>query len=154
MKDAASARGRAVFDEINITPLTDIFLVLLIIMMVVAPMMNQLNAEIQPPTVESGAAVDQTQLTVEVTADGQYALNGAMITVDSLAMELQAIMEERGVADEEEKTLIVRADKNARSSAVIRVIEAARDARFHKVTVAGQKSGSVSALGPDELMNE
>ena len=61
---------KALFTEINITPLTDIFLVLLIIMMVVAPTFQSMDNAITMPEVNSGTAIEQQNATVAVTKDG------------------------------------------------------------------------------------
>ena len=152
------ASKKPIISEINITPLTDIFLVLLIIMMVVAPMMKELNSDIKPPVVMSGAAVDRNKLTVEVTADGEYAVDGESVSAEELTDVLIRKREEADAADgaavdseqllaasesgealpaKPEQNLIIRADARTRSGAVLKVFEAARDAQFQKVTVAG-----------------
>ncbi len=137
---AAQQKGRRkVINEINITPLTDIFLVLLIIMMVVAPMMQSVDATIKPPKVEGGIAVDQNRLTVEVTAEGKFLIDGNTIAEEELSKALIKEVEERELKTEEERNLIIRADAKTRSGVVLKVFEAARDANFHKVTVAGEK---------------
>ena len=61
---------KALFTEINITPLTDIFLVLLIIMMVVAPTFQSVDNAITVPEVNSGTSIEQGKVTVSVTKDG------------------------------------------------------------------------------------
>ena len=61
---------KALFTEINITPLTDIFLVLLIIMMVVAPTFQSVDNSISIPEVNSGVAIEQGKVVVSVTKDG------------------------------------------------------------------------------------
>ncbi len=53
---------RSTFNEINITPLTDIFLVLLIIMMVIAPSFQSMDNNIKMPEVNSGVAVEEKML--------------------------------------------------------------------------------------------
>ena len=126
-----------VFDEINITPLTDVFLVLLIIMMVVAPMMFQQNQTIKPPEITSGQKVNESKLIVEITKDGQYFVMGKPTDAGSLKDALAAEFDH--VA---EKNVVVRADKETKSSAVLRVFEAARDAKFEKITVAGEPLNS------------
>lgn len=126
-----------IFGEINITPLTDIFLVLLIIMMVVAPMVQQSSQEITTPELVNGMPVEQGRLIVEVTSDGQYFVAGNPTTADALTDVL------RSNADQvEEKNVVIRADKAVRSGAVMKVLEAARDAEYEKVTVAGEALSS------------
>ena len=79
------------FTEINITPLTDIFLVLLIIMMVVAPTFQSMDNAITVPEINSGVAIEQKNATIAITRDGQMFLNGKPITEDQLTDELVAL---------------------------------------------------------------
>ena len=67
-------RERETFNEINITPLTDIFLVLLIIMMVIAPLLDQqgLNLTVPENVAEEQVQKDTKILTVSVSADNRY----------------------------------------------------------------------------------
>jgi biopolymer transport protein ExbD len=154
----AGRNHKQVFNEINITPLTDIFLVLLIIMMVVAPMMQQVRKDIKPPTLGHGAAIEPNKLTVEVTDKGAFYVQG----VETKPEELSGTMKEQETilqakeggkkqavvvasdsggepaAAGEEKLLVIRADKATKSGQVLKVFEAARDAGFTKVTVAGE----------------
>lgn len=74
----------ALFTEINITPLTDIFLVLLIIMMVVAPTFQSNDSSINVPEINSGVSIEQKNATVSVTKDGNMFLNGTPVTEQSL----------------------------------------------------------------------
>ena len=67
------SRNRDTFNEINITPLTDIFLVLLIIMMVVAPTFQSNDSSINVPEINSGVSIEQKNATVSVTKDGNIA---------------------------------------------------------------------------------
>ena len=144
--------AKQVFNEINITPLTDIFLVLLIIMMVVAPMMQQVRKDIKPLSLKSGAPVEQNKLTVEVASGGEIYVQGQQTTPEQLAdtlksQEAQLIAKTGGekktttAGGEEqpvEKNLIIRADKTTKSGQVLKIFEAARNAGFTKVTVAGE----------------
>ena len=67
---------RKTFNEINITPLTDIFLVLLIIMMVVAPTFNSMDNAVDVPEVNNGINIEETKVTVSITKDGSIYVNG------------------------------------------------------------------------------
>jgi len=134
------AKTQTIFNEINITPLTDIFLVLLIIMMVVAPMMQSFRGDISPPSLKSGQPVEQGKLTVEITKDGQFFMEGQSVAPEQLTERLRAEADKRKMTDKD-RNVVVRADSATRSGEVIRVFEAARDAAFVKVTVAGAKGG-------------
>jgi len=156
---AAGRNHKQVFNEINITPLTDIFLVLLIIMMVVAPMMQQVRQEIKPPSLHSGSAIEPNKLTVEVSDKGVFYVQGQETTPEALTATLKeqedllrskAKASEKSAGSDEsssatasgdsttEKLLVIRADKATKSGQVLKVFEAARDAGFTKVTVAGE----------------
>ncbi|MBY0450410.1 MAG: biopolymer transporter ExbD [Cyanobacteria bacterium] len=129
----SSGKHKQVFNEINITPLTDIFLVLLIIMMVVAPLMQQQNQSIKPPKIQGGMAMEQGKLIVEVTTEGGIYIDGKAVNES----ELVSILKEKA-GKMEEKNVVVRADGKTKSSAVLKVFNAARDAEYQKVTVAGE----------------
>ena len=81
----------ALFTEINITPLTDIFLVLLIIMMVVAPTFQSMDNDINIPEINSGVSIEQKNCTVSVTKEGLLYVNGKQVSVDRLSTELTTI---------------------------------------------------------------
>ena len=121
-----------IFDEINITPLTDIFLVLLIIMMVVAPMMEQSRPDIKPPELTNGSDVDPGKLTVEVTAEGQFYIKSEEVAEADLTDVFKSRREEL-----EEKNVVIRADKKTKSGVIMKVLAAAQEAEYEKVTVAG-----------------
>ena len=125
---------------------------LLIIMMVVAPMMQQNRKDIKPPTLQSGAPVEQNKLTVEIASDGQIYIQGQQANPDQLTETLkteeaklvssaESATAETTPANPEqpaEKNIIIRADKATKSGQVLKIFEAARDAGFTKVTVAGE----------------
>ncbi len=145
---------KQIFNEINITPLTDIFLVLLIIMMVVAPLMQQTRQDIQPPELSNGDAVEQNKLTVEITKDGAIYVMGKETNFDKLSTTLkeqqdlllakasgevsQSASGMPDPAEPAERNVIIRADKATKSGQVYKIFEAARDAGFTKATVAGE----------------
>ena len=81
----------ALFTEINITPLTDIFLVLLIIMMVVAPTFQSNDTSITVPEINSGISIEQRNATVAVTKEGKLYLNGNPTSEEKLTEELVAL---------------------------------------------------------------
>ena len=122
-----------IFSEINITPLTDIFLVLLIIMMVIAPMFDNTNKDIKVPSLTTGHSIDDNKVTVEITKDGQFYVKGTKISEQNLTDELRKQMQET-----QQKSLVLRADKTTHSSEVLKVYEAASTAGYEKLTVAGE----------------
>lgn len=123
----------ALFTEINITPLTDIFLVLLIIMMVVAPTFQSTDKSISVPEINSGIAIEQKNATVSVTKDGVMYINGKQIQPEALASELLAIRDTL-----QKKEVVVKADEKAKSSEIMKIMDAAKEAEFTKLIVAGE----------------
>ena len=113
----------ALFTEINITPLTDIFLVLLIIMMVVAPTFQSNDSSINVPEINSGVS----------TKDGNMFLNGTPVTEQSLTNELVTLKPQLEKAE-----LVVKADEKVKSAKIMEIMNAAQDAEYKKLIVAGE----------------
>ncbi len=124
---------KAIFSEINITPLTDIFLVLLIIMMVVAPTFQSMDNAISVPEVNSGTAIEQGKITVSVTKDGTIYVDGSKISLGLLTKEL-----ERLKPDDENAEVVVKADEKVKSSVIMEIMDSAQDAHYKKLIVAGE----------------
>lgn len=129
-----TAKGKdALFTEINITPLTDIFLVLLIIMMVVAPTFQSDDKSINVPEINSGVSIEQKNATVSVTKEGLMYINGKQISPEQLTDELLAIKDKL-----EKKEVVVKADAQAKSSEIMKIMDSAKEAEFTKLTLAGE----------------
>lgn len=129
-----TAKGKdALFTEINITPLTDIFLVLLIIMMVVAPTFQSTDNSIVIPEINSGVAVEQKDATVSVTKEGLMYVNGKEIQPENLTSELVAIRDSL-----EKKEVVVKADEKAKSSEIMKIMDSAKEAEYTKLVLAGE----------------
>src|SRR5580693_2434907 len=80
---------RAALSEINVTPLVDVMLVLLIIFMISAPLLT-VGVPLQLPKTEAGAMQDQTEpLTVSIRADGQIFLNQTEVQFGALSPALR-----------------------------------------------------------------
>ena len=126
-------KKNTMFTEINITPLTDIFLVLLIIMMVVAPTFQSMDNAITMPEVNSGTSVEQQKATVAVTKDGQIYLNGTRVSMENLTdslIELKPSLEKAEV--------VVKADEKAKSAIILEIMNSAKNAEYKKLIVAGE----------------
>ena len=123
----------ALFTEINITPLTDIFLVLLIIMMVVAPTFQSNDNAINIPEINSGVAIEQKNVTVSVSKEGNLYVNGKPITEEQLTDELIALK-----STLEKPEVVVKADEQVKSSEIMKIMNAAQDAEYKKLIVAGE----------------
>ncbi len=130
---AFSSQKGKLFTEINITPLTDIFLVLLIIMMVIAPSFQSMDNAISIPEINSGIAIEQKNATVSLTKEGLMYINGRQIDSENLVTELINLKPTLEAPD-----LVVKADESVKSSEIMKVMNAAQDAEFKKLIVAGE----------------
>ena len=112
------------FNEINITPLTDIFLVLLIIMMVIAPLLDQQGLNLAVPEVvnEEQIVKDSKIMNFQVTADNRYFFNDTEIA----AGDLQNTVAQN--AKDFPDGLLIQADENAEHGAVVKLMDSARNA--------------------------
>ncbi|OGI04929.1 MAG: hypothetical protein A2Y25_00705 [Candidatus Melainabacteria bacterium GWF2_37_15] len=133
MSIKTSGKNDGIFNEINITPLTDIFLVLLIIMMVIAPMFQAVDQDIKLPSINSGLSVDEKEVTVSVTKNSNFFVNSKNVAQTQLAEELKALLEQA-----KDKKLVVKADASTKTTEIMKVIKAAQEAGYEKLTVAGE----------------
>ncbi len=129
-----SERQGKIFSEINITPLTDIFLVLLIIMMVVAPVLQSNDTPVEVPEINNGVNIEESKISVSVTADGLIYVNGTPTDASKLTDALIAVKD----PDNEKQEIVVKADKNVSSSKVLDIMDAAQNAEYKKLIVAGE----------------
>lgn len=129
-----TSKGKeALFTEINIAPLTDIFLVLLIIMMVIAPTFQSNDSSIKMPEINSGLSVEQKNATISVTKDGKFFVNGSQIQESDLYNQLVALKPSL-----EKKEVVVKADESVKSREIMKIMKAAQDAEFEKLVVAAE----------------
>jgi biopolymer transport protein TolR len=138
-------RGRrAALSEINVTPLVDVMLVLLIIFMISAPLLT-VGVPLQLPKTEAGAMQDQAEpLTVSVRADGQIFLNETQAPFASLGPALRD-MAGKGFS----KPIYVRADGRAPYAIVAQVMAALSASGFTSINLITDTGGpSSGAHGP------
>ncbi len=129
----SSSKNKNLFTEINITPLTDIFLVLLIIMMVIAPSFQTVDTDINIPEINSGVSIEQKNAEISVTKQGQFYINGRPISSDSLVSELESLKPSL-----EKEEVVVKADSDVKSSEIQKIMKAAQQAQFAKLILAGE----------------
>ena len=117
------AAQRKTFNEINITPLTDIFLVLLIIMMVIAPLLDQQGLNLAVPNmIEVQDEIKDSKLVeVVVTNDNLYMIDG----VEVPASEVGQVVAEQ--AQERPDGLLIMTEPEATHGAVVKLMDEARN---------------------------
>ena len=119
--------------EINVTPMVDVMLVLLIIFMVSAPLLTVGVPLDLPQTQAKTLDLNQEPLTVSVNANGQVYLQNTEIAVEELVPKLQAITEARGSGAEER--IFVRGDQKLAYGTVMKVMGRLQAAGFRKVAL-------------------
>jgi biopolymer transport protein TolR len=118
--------------EINVTPMVDVMLVLLIIFMVSAPLLTVGVPLDLPQTQAKSLDNDKEPLTVSVNTKGEVFLQNTEIKVDELVAKLQAITQARGGSDER---IYVRGDKKVDYGTVMRVMGRLSAAGFRRVAL-------------------
>ncbi len=125
-------RRRQVMSEINVTPMVDVMLVLLIIFMVSAPLLTVGVPIDLPRTQAKSIDHDREPLTVSVNDKGAVYLQNSEIKVDDLVPKLEAITQARGGMDER---IYVRGDRTVDYGTVMRVMGRLSAAGFHRVAL-------------------
>ena len=116
-------RNNEALSQINVTPLVDVMLVLLVIFMVTAPILHQ-GVDVNLPKVRAGAINgDQVQLVVSVTRAGEIYLNDTVLSAPDLQSNLQGVLREAP-----DRNVYIRADAAVPYGEVMRVIASLREA--------------------------
>jgi len=125
-------RRRPVMAEINVTPMVDVMLVLLIIFMVSAPLLTVGVPIDLPQTKAKSLDQDKEPLTISVNTKGEVWLQNSEIKIDELVAKLQAVTRERGGQDER---IYVRGDRKVDYGTVMRVMGRLSAAGFRRVAL-------------------
>ena len=125
---AFDGRSNESLSQINVTPLVDVMLVLLVIFMVTAPMLHQ-GVSVNLPSVGAGELTgDEVQLVVNVTSAGEVYLNDTIMSAPELRDQLAAIVRERP-----DQQVFMRADTDVRYGVVVAVMSALREAGVQRL---------------------
>lgn len=128
---ASVGRGRRKsLNEINITPLVDVMLVLLIIFMVTAPMMEQGLEVDLPKTKSSGMETSDKPFVLVVQKNKTISIGGEAVKISQLKTKLRAIFKTR-----ENKQIYLKADQSVPYGLVARVLGEIRSAQLFEVSL-------------------
>ncbi len=125
---STNSGNKKLVSDINVTPLVDVMLVLLIIFMVTAPMMTQgLDVDL-PETTSKALRQEEKPQVVTITAEGKFQLNGNDVTQAMIFQQLD------GLADEQkQQPIYLKADKNVPYGLVVTVMADIKAAGFDKL---------------------
>lgn len=122
--------------EINVIPLVDVMLVLLIIFMVTAPLSLGGIAVDIPKSKAKGAALDEQKIILSINQAGEFYLDKTAIPPQALEAKLKAVFENR-----EQKDLYIRADRNVAYGRVVDAMSAAKIAGVGKMAMLTKAEG-------------
>ena len=129
--------GDGSMSQINVTPLVDVMLVLLVIFMVTTPILQQ-GVGVELPRVEADPMAGQEdQLVVAVSREGGVYLNAAELEIEALQTTLAAVVRNRP-----DQTVYLRADKNVMYGRVVEVMAAVRRAGVVRLGMVTEASGA------------
>ncbi|MGN6716378.1 MAG: protein TolR [Candidatus Binatia bacterium] len=126
--DASSSREGTTISQINVTPLVDVMLVLLVIFMVTAPIIQQGVQVNLPQTKASAIAGSEEPLIVTVAKDGKIYLNDNVVSLADLGTKLTAIKKLQS-----DKQVYLRADQDVRYGTVMKTIAEIKQAGIEKL---------------------
>jgi biopolymer transport protein ExbD len=125
--------------EINLVPLIDVMMVILIFLMITTTYSKYTELQINLPTADAEKQLQRSnEVTVLVNAQGQYVINHAAVayrSIDQLADELK-----RAAGAMKEPVVVISADATATHQAVVRVMEASRLAGLSQITFTTQST--------------
>jgi biopolymer transport protein ExbD len=141
--DLGGAKG-GVKSDINVTPLVDVMLVLLIIMMLVAPMLQQ-GVAVRLPTASNTVDKPETQeqTVLAISKDKSYYLNAKPVTEGEMATRLNELLESK-----KEKIVLIKADEEVEYSAVMAAMDQLRNAGIEDIgLITERKKGAEGPSG-------
>ena len=143
--DVGGAKG-GIKSDINVTPLVDVMLVLLIIMMIVAPLLQK-GAPVRLPTASNSVDKPETQdqTVVAVTANGEYYVNGVPIPDADLQRRVTEIIE-----DKTEKVILIKADEDAPYGKVMEAMDELRAAGIEDMGLITERRARPGQAGGGE----
>ena len=140
--DVGSKNG-GLNSNINVTPLVDVMLVLLIIMMLIAPMLQK-GVNVRLP--EAGNTVDkpdtQEQTVLAIDSANRFWVNGLEVDKGGLAAKVKTVLE-----DKSEKIVLIRGDQDALYSAIMQAMDDLRKAGIEDIGLITEKKEAKPTVG-------
>ena len=123
--------------DINVTPLVDVMLVLLIIMMIIAPLLQQ-GVALTLPIANNSSEKPETQedTLVQITADGRFHVNGKAVQDNELRVRVEEALELKA-----QRILIIKADEDTAYSSVMQAMDELRAVGLEDIGLITERSG-------------
>lgn len=128
-----------VVSRINVTPIIDVALVLVIILLITAPMITALSMEIDLPQAKTRSIEDEVRLSITIGRDGEIAVDDEVVPRDVL---LPMVADRLAGAADQNILVIVRADATTAHGTVKQVIQDVRTAGAKRIAVATRQRGN------------
>ncbi len=140
--DVGGSKG-GLKSDINVTPLVDVMLVLLIIMMLIAPMLQKgvpVNLPSAGNTTDKPDTQDQT--VVSIDSQNQFWVNGIQYSREDFANRVVTVLE-----DKKEKVVLIKGDTDARYSAIMQAMDDLRKANIETIALITEKKNPAPGAG-------
>ena len=125
------------FAEINVTPLTDVFLVLLVIMILIAPLIDKSELKIKPPETHNAKKPEESKgISIDIDKEGRIAISGRFVANADVPTIQQAIMDFRKRIGNKDISCTLNADGDAKQREVVNVMTAAAAAGIKRMRVS------------------
>jgi biopolymer transport protein ExbD len=140
--DVGGAKG-GIKSDINVTPLVDVMLVLLIIMMIVAPLLQKgVNVRLPQAANSTDKPETQDQTVVAVTADGGFWLNGIRVPDTDLRRRVEDMLENK-----KERIVLIKADEDAQYGKIMEAMDELRAAGIEDMGLITERKARAGLLG-------
>lgn len=132
------------FEDINVTPLTDVFLVLLVIMMLIAPLIDKSDLKIKPPDTRNAKKDDDSKgITIDIDKEGNIAVNGKMVPKNTGPDVLQNMLKDlQKRTGKDDVPVTVNADAESRQRDVVAIMSAAAAVGIKRMRVSTMQQSS------------
>jgi biopolymer transport protein ExbD len=127
--------GGGIKADINVTPLVDVMLVLLIIVMLVAPLVQK-GVDVRLPVAANTTDHPETpdQTTMAITADKRFWINGGQVAESDIRMKVEEVLEGK-----KDKVILIKADEEVEYGAVMTAMDALRAAGIEDMALITER---------------
>jgi biopolymer transport protein ExbD len=123
--------------KINLTPIIDVALVLVIILLITAPMLSVADIDIKLPNAQTRGAEDEGRISITLGKAGELAVNEELVSVDKLREMLRMLLSRE---QNENMLVVVRADQDVPYELIRVILREAREAGANRLAIATLQS--------------